>query len=174
MSNLSHGLLLASLLVIAAGCNEPRNDASAKPVISAEPLPVAAKPAITPPVSQPVPTPEKPPEPTPEEIGREKIKLGLDAWVFGDTQKQFEVNHSDIMFTDFDWIGGEALLRYEIGQSRIKSMKIKDGKPYPFLEFVVTLTQTNRGGQEMVKKKSYTVRPPDSAEPRWMVTGLNK
>ena len=77
-----------------------------------------------------LPVEEKPPQPSPEEMAREKLKRGLDAWVFGDSFKQFGKDHPDINFFDTDWGFGEALLSYEIGQCRMDVSLREDGSKF--------------------------------------------
>lgn len=139
-----------------------------------QPAPIA-KPEISPPVEKAEAASEQPAQPTPEELAREKLKAGLDAWSFGDSHKKFEETNPGIKFTDFDWILLEALLRYEIGQSRTREVTTKDGKTFQEVEFVVTLTQTTKGGREVVKNKNFTVHPPGYAgQPTWTVLGLGQ
>jgi hypothetical protein len=88
------------------------------------------------------------------------LKVGLDSWIFGDTQAKFEKNHPDISFGDFDWTAGDVLMKYEFGPSREKD------KSY---EFSVILIFQSKAGTEIKKTKKYRVFPPREDSPQWIV-----
>ena len=118
--------------------------------------------------------PTSPELPTPEEQAREKLKLGLDAWVFGDAFLKFKNDHPDISFVDTDWGGGEVLLSYEIGQARTHNFKRKDGPDVYTTDFVVTIVQYTNSGSEVKKSKKFSVSSPRGESDQWSILGVRQ
>ena len=88
-----------------------------------------------------------------EAAARDKLKEGLDAWVFGDSQETFCKSHPRFDFMDMDihsdmcWSSNAVLLRYEIVASR----RTTDDE----YEFVVVLVFQSHAGTEIKNKVKY-------------------
>ncbi len=105
------------------------------------------------------------PEADRQDKALQKLKAGLDSWVFGDSPDRFKKSHPDILFPDADWLTRTVLLRYEIGPVRT----VKNGR----VEVAVTLVFQSRAGTEIKQSKTYTVSPPNekSDDTVWTVFG---
>lgn len=173
MQILSRTVMMISVLLLP-GCVDsiPLEPSHQEPSTKVEKV-VTAEPELEP--KRPIlPSDEKPPQPSPEELAREKLKLGLDAWMFGDSFKKFGQDHPEISFFDTSWGFGEALLRYDIGHARTMEYKGNDGTTTYNTEFVVTIIQTTRSGDEVKKNKNYSVSSPRANSGQWIVTGLSQ
>lgn len=102
--------------------------------------------------------------PTGAESERGVLEKALDAWTFGDSDKQFKAKHPDIDFFELlDPYRPSRLLRYEIGAARPLDDPDVDGGS----EFAVTLVFAGANGQEQKTNKTYRVRRTKAN--RWLI-----
>ena len=107
-----------------------------------------------------------------EAAAKGKLKGALDAWVFGDSCKDFKKKHPEFAsdcFWPAGWDLGDKLLRYEMGASR-------PHEGFDATDISVTLVYESKAGTEVKKGVVFTITPPPnpdhiggpSAE-KWMV-----
>jgi hypothetical protein len=82
---------------------------------------------------------------TEEDLAREKLKMALDSWVFGDDGATFEKDHPEVKFLDSKL---DKLMKYELGAGR----KFQGGH-----EFAVVLIFEGKTGREIKESRSYWV-----------------
>ncbi|MBY0514902.1 MAG: hypothetical protein K2P78_13425 [Gemmataceae bacterium] len=107
-----------------------------------------------------------------EAEAREKLKIGLDSWTFGDTREKWTKDHPDISMLDERWSirpfempQPVKLLKYEIGAGRAE----KDEKGNSRYEFAVVLNLSGPTGAEFKRNVTYMVsKMPDG---KWFVIG---
>ena len=130
--------------VLLAGCNKGGDTGKAD-------VPTASNPAA------PAPAAAKP---SGEAEAKEKLKLALDSWVFGDTLEKFHKDHPDIR-VGVRLHSLDKLTRYDIGTGRERS-------PTSY-EFTVTHVFESRAGTDIKRSGTVTVA---KLSDKWFVQGL--
>ena len=113
-------------------------------------------------------------EKTGEAQAKEKLKVALDSWTFGDTIEKFEKDHPEIILHDerlqilpFGLNAPVKLIRYEIGAGRsAKNITEKYESTY---EFAVAMTVQNAKVGEAAKSITYKVGK--FKDGKWAVLG---
>jgi hypothetical protein len=98
---------------------------------------------------------------------KEKLKIALDSWIFGDEPAGFREKHPDVTFlnTGYD-LTPPVLQKYEIGEGRRREDTTGGG--VQGYEFPVVLTLEGQGGSSVTKREVYSVRTQDNRE--WTVS----
>lgn len=114
------------------------------------------------------------PSKQPDELAREKLKIALDSWSFGDNFQKFEADHPDIEFMDLK-------TAFSNTYPKISSYEIKNSRPREFdkkpgFEFMVILHVNSSSGMEIKVDRSYIVyhQPEKENVPlKWDILPLN-
>lgn len=113
----------------------------------------------------------------PEAEAREKLKMALDSWTFGDEIKAFEKDHPHIKLIDerihilpFGLDRPVKLIRYEIGAVR-KAKNITDKYEFEY-EFAVAMTVQNANVGAAPRSGTYQVGKLKDG--KWVVFGEAK
>lgn len=94
-----------------------------------------------------------------EDQAREKLKVALDSWVFGDDDTKLKRDHPEIKFLDTDFIQGHKLLKYDLGAGRTFEMA--------GFEFAVALSFASTAGTEIKETRPFWISKDEAG--KWVI-----